>query len=355
MEIHQLLPGYQYGDAISSHAATLRRLLRYWGYQSEIFAQHIANEVGHDCSHIREFAGRTDAIAIYHYSIGADEVTDLFVTSPGKRLLIYHNITPHHYFAGCDACEYRMTKAGRDGLGELRDTADMVLADSAFNCGELAALGFHSPRVLPIIVNFELFESTSPCAKVRGEFEDDWTNFLFVGRLTPNKRQDDVIRTFAYYNRFIDRRSRLFLIGNDTKKFYLAHLRKLARSLGVEDHVETPGHVRLTELRAYYRLADVFLCLSEHEGFCVPLLEAFYHEVPVIAYRAAAVPFTLGGAGVLLDDRDDSAIAEMAHLVVNDSDLRERIVVGQNKRLAAFEPRAVAEKFRSYLAELLTA
>src|SRR5262249_38115561 len=121
MEIHQLLPGYQYGDAISNHAAALRSLLRSWGFKSEIFSQHIGPSVAHDCLHIREFRGCENAISIYHYSIGADEITDLFLTAAGKRLFIYHNITPHDYFAGYDAYEYAMTKAGRRTLGELRN------------------------------------------------------------------------------------------------------------------------------------------------------------------------------------------------------------------------------------------
>jgi L-malate glycosyltransferase len=355
MEIHQLLPGYQSGDAISSHAAGLRGLLRSWGYESEIFSQHVGPSVVHDCFHIRDFRGYDNAIAIYHYSIGADEITDLFLTTAGKRLLVYHNITPHEYFAGYDEVEYAMTKSGREALAELRDAADMVLADSLFNCEELIGMGFRAPRVLPILVDFASFEAAEPCQKTLSRFDDGWTNFLFVGRLVPNKRQDEVIQAFAYYNQFIDRRSRLFLVGSDSKKTYVAHLRRLARVLAVEDHTEFPGHVSQSELLAYYRLADVFLCMSEHEGFCVPFLEAFYHDVPVIAYKAAAVPQTLGNAGVLFARRDHPAIAELAHLVITDQDLRHRIVVGQNKRLSKFEPRAVAEQFRVYLQELLAA
>jgi L-malate glycosyltransferase len=355
MEIHQLLPGYQYGDAISSHAAALRGLLRSWGYESEIFSQHIGPSVVHDCFHIRDFRGHENAVAIYHYSIGADEITDLFLSTAGKRLFVYHNITPHEYFAGYDEYEYAMTKSGRDALGELRDAADMVLADSRFNCEELVEMRFRPPGVLPILVNFAAFETSAPCPKVLSRFDDDWTNFLFVGRLVPNKRQDAVIRAFAHYNQFIDRRSRLFLVGSNSKKTYVTHLRHLARSLGVEDHTELPGHVSHCELLAFYRLADLFLCMSDHEGFCVPFLEAFYHDVPVIAYKAAAVPHTLGDAGVLIEERDYPAIAELAHLVITDQDLRDKIIVGQNRRLSAFEPRAIAAQFQAYLKELLAA
>jgi glycosyltransferase involved in cell wall biosynthesis len=355
MEIHQLLPGYQYGDAISNHAAALRGLLRSWGHSSEIYSQHIGPNVAHDCRHIREFHGRHDDITIYHYSIGADELSDLFLTTPGKRLFVYHNITPHQYFADYDESEYSLTKKGRDMLGEFRDAADMVLADSPFNCQELAALGFRSPRILPILIDYAAFESTEPCRATLSRFNDDWANFLFVGRLAPNKRQEDVIRVFAHYNEFIDRRSRLFLVGSDAKDTYVGQLRCLIRSLEVEDHVELPGHVHLSELIAYYKLADVFLCMSDHEGFCVPFLEAFYHKVPVLAYKSSAVPETLGIAGILFTQRDYGVISEMAHLLITDEVMRAKVLVRGRERLSEFEPRAIARRFRGYLDMLLAA
>jgi glycosyltransferase involved in cell wall biosynthesis len=355
MEIHQLLPGYQYGDAISNHAAALRTLLRAWGHRSEIFSQHIGPAVEHDCFRMKDFRGRDGAVTIYHYSIGAAEMTDLFLSAPGKRMLVYHNITPHHYFSGFDEDELQKTKEGRDALADLRESADMVLADSQFNCDELAAIGFSNPRVLPILADFAGFAAAETCLRTLHRLRDGWTNLLFVGRLAPNKRQDDVIRVFAHYNKFINRRSRLLLVGSDAKQGYAAQLRGMVRQLGLEDYVEFSGHVRLPELKAYYQAADVFICMSEHEGFCVPFLEAFHHDVPVVAYKAAAVPGTLGRAGILVGERDFSAIAEMVDLLVTDSRLRERILLGQHRRLSDFEPRSVGEQFRAYLSELITA
>src|SRR5947209_3626506 len=141
MEIHQLLPGYQYGDAISNHAAALRGLLRHWGHESQIFAQHIGPAVAHDCRPFEHFRGADGAIAIYHYSIGADAMTDVFLSTPGKRMLVYHNITPDRYFAGYDAAEVQKTREGRAALAVLRASADIVVADSRFNGEEHAQLG----------------------------------------------------------------------------------------------------------------------------------------------------------------------------------------------------------------------
>src|SRR5262249_50757629 len=155
------------------------------------------------------------------------------------------------------------------------------------------------------------------------------------GRLAPNKRQDEVIRVFAHYNRFIERRSRLFLVGGFMEREdYLAELRKLVRAEKLQDHVIFSGHVPFRELLAFYRLADVFLCMSEHEGFCVPLIEAFHQGVPIIAYRAAAVPCTLGHAGIMVNSKDYQVIAELAAELLSDAELRQRVIARQRQRLA---------------------
>jgi glycosyltransferase involved in cell wall biosynthesis len=134
---------------------------------------------------------------------------------------------------------------------------------------------------------------------------------------------------------------------------YLADLQQLARVLEIEDHVYVPGHVRFRELVAYYTVADLFLCLSEHEGFCAPLVEAMYHDIPILAYATTAIPYTLGQAGVLVHEKNFGQIAEMAHLLSTDRALRDRVVACQRARLADFRPRPIAGRFRAYLAELL--
>jgi glycosyltransferase involved in cell wall biosynthesis len=293
---------------------------------------------------------------IYHYSIGSDKLTELFLQSPGKRLLIYHNITPHPFLEPYNADLTLACKAGRQALRELAGAVDMALADSPYNCRELAEHGFCNPRVLPLLLDFRQWDATAPASEILNRFADDWRHFLFVGRLSPNKRQDDVIRVFARYNRRIEPRSRLLLVGSwRYLENYLQELQELASSLGVLDHVFFLGHVRQDELRAYYRLADIFLCMSEHEGFCVPLLEAMHHDVPVLAYAAAAVPETLGRAGILVGRKDHAAIAELAHLMIADQDLRDRVVRGQAQRLADFRPEPIVHEFRSTIEELVQA
>jgi L-malate glycosyltransferase len=354
MEIHQLLPGFLHGDAISDHALALRRLLRGWGHESAIFARFRGPNTAGECLPLDNFAKTRPDVTLYHYSIGADEVTERFLQSPGKRVLIYHNITPHDFFARYSKREFRVTRQGRETLRALRDVVDSTLADSPFNCEELLAYGFRDPRVLPILVDFARFDRATPCPLTLARYADGWVNFLFVGRVAPNKCQHDVIRAFAHYNRRIERRSRLLLVGGaEAGRGYFGELRRLVRALGLEEHVVFAGHVPFAELVAYYQSADVFLCLSEHEGFCVPVLEAFHHGVPVIAYEAAAVPHTLGSAGVLVRSKDAALVAELVHVLVTEPALRQRIVRRQAERVRDFDPARTAERFRAYLKELL--
>jgi glycosyltransferase involved in cell wall biosynthesis len=353
MEIHQLSSGFGYGDAISNHALALRALLRSWGYTSEIYARWIEAKVAPQCRRIQDYAPTPGSIAIYHYSIGADEVSRRFLDHPGKRMLIYHNITPHQFFERYSKRQVELTRTGRELLGSFAPHVDLALGDSTFNCAELAERGFTNPRVLPLLIDFEHLAHTRPCPATLGRYNDDWINFLFVGRVAPNKCQEDVIRAFAHYSRWIKRRSRLFLVGHWLgMDQYHAELRAFVESLGVRDQVVFAGHVELSELVAFYRLADVFLCMSEHEGFCVPLLEALHFDVPVLAYAATAVPDTLGDSGILFTRKDIPIVAETAHLLATDRDLREAILRRQRSRLEAFQPQPVALRFQSYIAEL---
>lgn len=356
MQMHQLVPHLWQGDAISNQVLALDRLLTSWGHAATIYAQEIHPRLSGMCRRFQDYRPGRNSLTIYHHSIGAAEASELFLGCPGKRMLIYHNITPHHFFSHHSEKASRLCRQGREALRDFRQAAHLVLGDSPFNCQELARAGFADPRVLPILVDLEKFATTKPCPWTLAQREEGWSNFLFVGSFLPHKRQDDVIRAFAHYNSHINRRSQLVLVGGDKgMQSYLAELCALARSLGVEDHLFLGRDVSLAELIAHYQSADVFLCLSEHEGFCVPLLEAMHFQVPILAYEAAAVPGTLGSAGVLVKDKEFPAIAEMLHLLILDQQLREQVLKGQAQRLRDFRPESIASQFKSYLNELLAA
>jgi glycosyltransferase involved in cell wall biosynthesis len=170
---------------------------------------------------------------------------------------------------------------------------------------------------------------------VRRLYRDGRTNVLCVGRVMPNKRLEDVVRAFAVFQRRLRPRSRLLLVG-DTQAcpHYADRLRELAAALGVRD-VVFAGHVDDDELSAYYGLADALVSLSEHEGFCVPLLEAMASGVPVLASDAGATAETLGGAGVLLKDRHPELVAELLGRLTLEDPLRAAVLAGQARRIAA--------------------
>jgi glycosyltransferase involved in cell wall biosynthesis len=355
MEIHQLLPNFVPGDAISNHARALRRLLRSWGYDSEIYAQAAHPEVARECRPLSELPAGAHAV-IYHYSNMSPEASQAFLGVRGKRALLYHNTTPAYFYAPYSESIYQLLREGRASLGQFRAQVHMALGVSPYNCAELAAAGYAGPRVLPVLVELEAFANQAPCPATLQRFDDGWINFLFVGRLAPHKRQEDVMRAFAWYNRDVNRRSRLLLVGTaGGLECYLYHLHEVVKSVEMAEHVIFAGHASFAELVAYYRVADVFLCMSEHEGFCVPLLEAMYNRVPILAYAAAGVPDTLGGAGILINEKDYPVIAEMAHLLTEDEALRRRVIRRQELRLADFAPAAIAERFQRYIEELVAA
>jgi glycosyltransferase involved in cell wall biosynthesis len=194
----------------------------------------------------------------------------------------------------------------------------------------------------------------TPDPKVLRYFSDTQPTIIFVGRLVPNKRQDDIIRVFAHYRHTYAANARLVLVGGSNEaNQYEREVRQLVQTLDLDGDVMFTGHVSDQQLIAYYRVADAFLSMSEHEGFGVPLLEAMYFDIPVIAYAAAAVPYTMGRAGIVIPEKNIPQIAERLHQVMEDRDFRAAILAGQRRRLRDFAPSKVQAMLRLYLKEFL--
>lgn len=333
MQIHQMVASLTYGDAISNEALHIQSVLRSRGYESEIFAESADSSMAGRAKRLPEYqevTGPTNVL-IVHFSIGSslaaftDGIED-------KILLIYHNITPPEWFAPYAPRVARQCHRGREELAELGGRARLVVGVSEYNRSELREMGFDKAEVLPLLgSNGRLTEPPQPT--VLKLFDDVKTNFLFVGRVIPNKRFEDLLKVFATYQKHVERGCRLLLVGDwlPIERYHLA-LSEMIHELHLRD-VVFAGHVSTGELVAYYEVADVFLCMSEHEGFCAPLLEAFHFEVPVIAYEAGAVSETLGGAGILVHEKKYEEIAELAYLVTHDDEFRGRIIDGQNRVL----------------------
>jgi len=247
--------------------------------------------------------------------------------------LVYHNITPPEYFIDVHPPLVELCYLGRRELGLYAQRCDLGLGDSEYNRQELEALGFPRTDVLPVVPDFSHL-SGAPDFMQAGSFDDGWVNVMFVGRIIPNKKIEDVIRFFHAYKTYFNPRARLLLVGAHAGfERYLSMLLSMIAALGVRD-VHFLGHVSNAELVAYYELADVFLCASEHEGFCVPLVEAFHMGVPVLAYAATAIPSTMDGAGVLYTDKDPMRVAALIDQVATNDDLASRIAEAQDAALA---------------------
>ena len=266
--------------------------------------------------------------------------------------LVYHNITPPHYFVDVHKELVKLCYLGRRELGFYKDRCDLALGDSEYNRQELEAIGFPVTGVLPVVPDFSHLRGPANYMQAR-EYDDAWVNVVFVGRVIPNKRFEDVIRAFHAYKRWFNPRSRLLLVGSHSGfERYLTMLYRFVADIGASD-VHFAGQVSNEELTAYYEVADVFLCASEHEGFCVPILEAFHMGVPVLAYAATAVPATMDGAGLLYTDKNPMDVAALIHAVVDDSQLRSRVIDGQDAALERLEARDFGGTLLRYMEQLL--
>jgi len=332
--VHQILATLGYGDAIGNEVLGINRALRAAGFESEIIVESAdprLEDLTVDYRDVIHDVGENDLL-IHHFSLGSRASRTAFAL-PARMMLIYHNITPPEYFLGVHDQLVRQCYHGRRELLPYRSRCELALGDSEFNRQELETLGFDPTAVLPVVPDFTHLDVPAD-PRIADAFDDAWTNILFVGRLIPNKRPDRLVRDFHAYKTLFNPRSRLILAGSyGGFDVYLAQLHDLVARLGVDD-VHILGQVTNEELTALYDVADVFLCASEHEGFCVPLIEAFYKRVPVLAYAATAVPATMDGGGILYDSRDPRRVAALVDAVVSSAALETDVLERQDAALA---------------------
>lgn len=334
--IHQLLAALSYGDAVSNDALAIQAHLRAAGFESDIFAEHTHSRLARRCRRLWEYreVSSADTVCIFHFAIGSG-AGRMIHDAPDRLVTRYHNITPPEFFAEHLPHLARQCHQGRRELRAFGARTELALGVSEFNRRELEAAGFARTDVLPVPLDLDRFASGPRSPAVLRLYADGRTNLLFVGRIIPNKKIEDLLRMFAVYQRSIEPASRLLLVGDHWGyEPYLLRLQELARALALEDVVFT-GQVEDDELRAYYAASAAYVSMSEHEGFCVPLLEAMAFDRPVVAYDAGAVAETLGGAGVLIERKQPEILAELVHRVVADTALRRSVLEGQGRRLEA--------------------
>ena len=337
MEVHQFATSLTYGDAISDEMLEIQKILRERGYNSEIFIRFYDPRMAgyiRDYREYREFSS-PENVVIFHFSISSP-VSKMFFRVPDKKIMIYHNITPFEHYLDSHRILTRECYKGRLEIKLFVDKVNLALGDSEFNRQELDELGYPRTGILPLLLDFTKFDREGDPITEQ-IFANGKTTILFVGRIIPNKKYEDIIRVFHFYKKYFNRDSQLLLVGDYRGlERYLTGLLDLVKKLELTD-VYFTGHVEFAELVSFYRLADLYLSLSEHEGFGVPLLEAFYMRVPVVAYAAGAVEETLNGGGILLLHKDFCKTAALIDTIMKDSTLRERIIDSQAKALDKYQ------------------
>jgi len=354
MIINQWVPAAHKGDAIGDSARRVRQMLRDAGHTSDLFALTMDDELRGDVRWFGEPEARRGDVTILHFALPSP-MTSAFATLDGARVLQYHNITPAHFFAPYDPGLFRLAALGRRELQSLAGHVDLALGDSDFNRQELADMGFAPTGVMPIAVDLERITAAPRRPALEKILGDGLMNILFVGRIVPNKRIEDHIRLAEVYKRYVDSYYRFIFVGRyDGVPRYYAQVRALiAEFKMLPDRFWFTGAVPDDDLAAFYRWADAYVSLSEHEGFCVPLVEAMAADVPVLAYSAGAVPETLGGAGVLFEPKDLEVAAEMLGTLVYDRQVRVRVLEGQRRRLRDFSPARIEASLMDALQQVV--
>ena len=326
--VHQLLPTFSPRDAVGNSTLELAELLRRLGYESHIYANDIHHELARKAEPIAQLPD-DDSWVIYHHSIGST-AGDAYERRAGRRILMYHNITPLELVERWAPQVGAEILLGREQTARYSHLTDVAVAASDYNRAELDALGY--PKTTTIPVMFELDRLAVGVSARRSAH----VRIVFVGRLAPNKAQHDLIASLAVLRSTDHPEATLHLVGARTFGSYSDAIRDYTASLGLADAVFVHEAVTDDELADHYSAADVFVCLSDHEGFCVPIIEAMHRGLPVIAFNSSAVGATVGDGGLVLDSKSPDIVAAAISRVHGDEALRTRMGDAGRRRAAQF-------------------
>ena len=341
--VHQLVHTLSYGDAISSEVLSLRRVFREQGRESEIFSLHTHPKLEGETKPLSEFPTDFKDEVILHYSLGSPLNDTYRGLSEATRSIIYHNLTPSRWFEGVNPRIVKDIQAGEKELPELVALSDRVIADSSFNAGEISGYG-KEPIVLPLPIDPARWNVETNPGIAELLRSTPGPHLIHVGRFAPNKCIEDIIRSFYFFRNHISKESRLWLVGIDIDtELYSFSIRHLVEQFGLREAIEFPGCLADSELRALYEGADLYLCMSEHEGFCLPVIEAMHFSLPVVAYSSSALPETVGQGGVLVEHKDPAHLAALYEEILSNSALKESLIKAGRARVSELSYEAFAE------------
>jgi glycosyltransferase involved in cell wall biosynthesis len=348
-QIHQLVSTITPGDAVGNTTLKTRDALREMGFESEIFRWECAPSLEKDTLPAKDYLkySSPESTVIFHYSIGS-ELNRMVWGLEDRLVLCYHNITPPEFFLDIHNHVLGQLYHGRKQLAQFAERCVLAVGDSRYNRNELDEMGFSNTAVLPLALDFSDFDQPAD-PFILDAFSDHKKNFLFVGRTVPNKKLEDLVKLYAVYKKYVSYDCRLIVVG-DSRGFevYKSQLMHMIGEIDLPDVIFT-GKVDFPQLLAFYQIADAYVSLSQHEGFCVPLLEAMHFDVPVLALDRAAVAETMDGAGMLVDEINLAEMAELLNMVTEEGYLRERVIAGQRKRLERYFQIPFADKLKDVL------
>ncbi len=353
LRVCQFIPALNRGDAMSGQAIAIHRAVEAYGMASAIF---VFSDKGNDRSLptelFAEYESHEDDVIMVHYG-GRGSGEDFALNLPGRVFLYYHNITPAKFFERIGVSWSEGLRWGRDSLPGLTRLGG--LAATEYNKREMIRAGFRDVHVLPYFLDFEEFTRAADTPAAREVVENyqipGVVHWLHVGRIVPNKRTEDIVRAFYIYHTRINSKSNLIFVGSDVGFEAYSHpLREWIKHLGIAQAVIFTGQINdRNQVAGFFKLADLYMCMSEHEGFCIPLLEAMVHSVPIIACRSTGVTYTMGGAGVVVDDKDPRLLAHGAHLLCSRADYREGIIRGQLAQAQVWHPDRALQALHAWL------
>jgi glycosyltransferase involved in cell wall biosynthesis len=354
VRIDQVLPSLASRDAIGVHSLALTEALRAAGVDSDIYYGNCTPDVAHRGRPITGLGRPTrDRWLLYHASIGSP-VFEIVAARSEPKLVNYHNITPAELIDGWAPQVTYEVALGRAQLERLAAESRFAVADSVFNESELIEAGYKGTAVVPLLVDMTS-TGAAPDAAISGRLarakEGGGADLLYVGKISPHKAPHDLVKMLAVYRRLYDPKARLHLVGSPLGERYGPALDSFIERLGLSGAVDVVGSLEPAGLEAYFGAADVYVSASDHEGFCVPVVEAMGHGIPVVALGAAAVPETVGDAGIVLDSKEPLRFAAAVARVLDDGELRRRLSAAATRRVAHFD----LGRSKARFVELLTA
>lgn len=353
MRIFQHTATLALNDAVSDDIVSIYKILKQAGYKTRIYAERGIENYREFADYDSKLSPNDNDITIFHVSISAD-IYDRVTKVKGKKVILYHNITPPKYMIDHSPLIFEAVKTGREQLKKMINVFDYALADSQYNADELVNEFRYKKEVevLPIIYDFKKLNSKDN-TELKKQIDKRY-NIIFVGRVAPNKCHDDIIKAYYFYRKYFEKNSRLYLIGSfEGMEHYKSMLDSLITKLNLNNNVFFTGKVNEQDKHTFYRNSSLYLSMSEHEGFCVPALECMHFNLPVLAYyNSGALPDTLGTGGIYFTKKKFFEIASIMNYMIKKKSLKEKIVNNQKKELKKFEYNAIKTQFLNFISRI---